>query len=301
MTYNNRHDIDRCLDSLPTADPAARLQVIVVDNASTDGTRERLHAWMGHHPGLADLKVIFNEHNLGFTRAINQALAHARAADILFLNPDTELPPHSLQDLRTRLHSEKRACILAPQFRNADGSVQSSCRRFPRHRDVWFSMLGLGRLFRRSRLFNGWKMGDFDHCHERIVEQAAGAFLLTTLQVVQKIGPWDESYPMFFSDVDWCQRARDLGIPVLFVPSVFVYHRQGGSVEQERPEMILSSHRSFIRYFWRTYTGPAYFLPNLLVSLALIFAAPLRYLWAAIRRQWQSPLSASTKSCRIRP
>lgn len=282
VTYNNREDIPTCLRSLSRADPDARLQVIVVDNASPDGTGDWLHAFQARQNGFAAFQFIKNRENRGFTRAVNQALAYFNAEMVLFLNPDTELPEQSLARLRAFLHNHPDIQVIAPQFRNPDGTVQPSCRRFPRHRDILFSMMGLDLLFPRSKTFNGWKMGDFDHCSGRFVDQPQGAFLLARKEVIRTVGAWDERYPMFFSDVDWCYRVWQAGFRIYFWPEVFVIHHKGKSISADRPAMILSSHRSFIRYFWKTYRNWYSVVPNLLVTSLLLSAAPIRFLLAKL-------------------
>lgn len=282
MAYNNAGEIAACLQSLPPAAPHARLHVTVIDNASTDNTRielQRLQQEMAAvWPDRIALEVIGNAHNAGFTAAVNQGLARVAADDVLFLNPDTVLPPDSLDQLCRLLAPEQGVGCVAPQLRYPDGTVQPSCRRFPTHRDVFFAMLGLNTLFPRSRLFNGWKMGDFDHRQRRFVEQPQGACLLTTARVAREVGHWDDRFRMFFSDVDWCRRLRERGYQILFVPEIRVMHRQGSSIYKSRLKMIFSSHRSFILYFLKYYRGWRWLLPNFTVIALLVAGAPVRCL-----------------------
>ncbi len=279
VTYFSDGVILPCLQSLSAAHPTAKMQIIVVDNHSTDATLEKVKGW---NPGSdrLQLKVVANQRNRGFTAAVNQGLQLAEARFILFLNPDTVLPPGSLQTLLQRMEADPRIAVAAPQLRNPDGSVQPSCRRFPRRRDVLFHMLGLPLLFPHSPRWNYWKMGDFSHQEARPVEQPQGACLLARADVVRTVGPWDESYFMFFSDVDWCRRVQSSGFEIWFLPEVHVIHHQGKSVKAHRPRMILSSHLSFVRYFWKQQARGRYILYNLAVTLLLLVTAPVRMLIA---------------------
>jgi len=285
VTYNSAAELPDCLRSLQPAAGNLALQVLVIDNASGDGTPELLRRFARDKPPFAEFRVITNAENRGFTAAVNQGLALADAALVLFLNPDTVLPEQGLVQLREILHALPEAGVVASQLRYPDGRIQPSCRRFPRHAHIIFSLLGLAHLFPKSRLFNGWKMGDFDHRRDAWVEQPQGAFLLARREVVEAAGPWDESFPMFFSDVDWCKRVHDAGYRIRFTAAVQVEHRQGHSVLRHRPRMILSSHRSFIRYFWKHYRGGRWLLPNLLVSILLVFSGGIRFIvcWVARR------------------
>ena len=278
VTYNSAAHILACLQSLQPAAADAALQVIVVDNASGDSTLALLQEFSQENPPFAEFRIITNSENRGFTAAVNQGLALADAALVLFLNPDTVLPEGGLVQLRQILLAHPEAGVVAPQLRYPDGRIQPSCRRFPRHAHIIFSLLGLAHLFPKSRLFNGWKMGDFDHRRDAWVEQPQGAFLLARREVVDAVGPWDEGFPMFFSDVDWCQRVHAAGYRIRFTAAVQVVHRQGHSVLRHRPRMIVYSHRSFIRYFWRHHRGGRWLLPNLLVSILLVFSGGIRFI-----------------------
>lgn len=282
VTHNNRDDIAPCLDSLAKNRSACTLHICLIDNASTDGTQNHIREIAQRQPFDTFVEPIFNDKNAGFTHAVNQGLAQARssAADyILFLNPDVVLPANAIRSLLP-LFAEHDAGVVAPQLINEDGSLQPSCRRFPRHRDVLFAMTGLAACFRRSAFWNGWKMGDFDHKTSRAVDQPQGAFLLAKRQVVDEIGDWDQGFPMFFSDVDWCLRAKCAGNHIWFSAEVRVLHHRGRSVKARRAQMILSSHRSFIRYFYKHFRGWRWALANALIAVLLVFSGMARYIAA---------------------
>ncbi len=278
VTYQSEDDISACLSSLHAAARGLSLRVLVVDNASTDATLEKLQTTV--REGEIACRLIKNRCNVGFTRAVNQAAAFVKAEYVLFLNPDVVLEHDTLKKLFAVLQQRPAIGVIAPQLRNPDGSVQPSCRRLPRRRDVLYAALGLSTLFPRSAEFNGWKMGDFDHRRERVVAQPQGAFLLCRTRVLEDVGLWDEGFPMFFSDVDWCARVAAKGYAILFAPEARAVHGKGNSVNRRRPEMIITSHRSFIRYFWKYGRGIVWIIPNLTVSMLLLVSGAVRYVLA---------------------
>lgn len=260
------------------------MHVCVIDNASQDGTQEQIQNYLQSPKPDLVLEPILNSKNVGFTKSVNQGLALARnshAEYILFLNPDIVLPGDALLSL-VPLFEARSVDVIAPQLAYEDGSVQPSCRRFPHHRDVLFNVAGLAALFPESAFWNGWKMGDFDHKSSREVDQPQGAFLLARAQVAFEIGKWDEAFPMFFSDVDWCLRVKQAGYRTWFAAETQVLHHQGRSVHAARPQMILSSHRSFIRYFYRHFRGWQWIAPNALTAVLLVFSGAARYIAAQI-------------------
>jgi GT2 family glycosyltransferase len=240
VAYNNGDEILPCLNSLAKNAAHDRvLQIIIIDNASADGTQASIRAFQNRSHAIMEILSLFNRANRGFTAALNQGIRFAKAPFVLFLNPDTVLPENMLDTLRKILDNHSEAGVVAPQLRNADDSVQPSCRRFPQHRDVLFMVIGLAQLFKRSRFFNGWKMGDFGHRQSRYVDQPQGACLFTTKQILERVGEWDERFPMFLSDVDWCRRVADAGYKIRFTTGISVIHHQGKSVFSRRADMIL--------------------------------------------------------------
>ncbi|MFQ5640443.1 MAG: glycosyltransferase, partial [bacterium] len=198
VTYNNELEITACLASALHAAKDVTCEIIIIDNGSKDGTRNKI-AEVISNDQKSRVELVVNTQNLGFTKALNQGLRKSCGEFILALNPDTTLQPASLTILMQTLQEDTKTGLIAPQLLNTDGTVQPSCRRFPRRRDVFFEITGLSLLFPKSRFFNSWKMGDFDHKHRSYVEQPQGACLLFKRQLLTEIGFWDESFPMFFS------------------------------------------------------------------------------------------------------
>lgn len=226
--------------------------------------------------------MIFNEENAGFTRAVNQGvenyfvMAGHELAPVLFLNPDTILPAGSLAALLEKLYAFPEAGVMAPQLVHQDGRIQPSCRRFPTHGDLLCELFGLSRIFSRSARFNRWKMGDFDHRRAAEVEQPQGACLLARPEVVKQTGLWDERFPIFFSDVDWCRRVWEKGWKIRFEPSVQIIHAQGVSVRQVQASAIWSSHLSFWRYLRKYENNWREKFLNLICGSLLVIAAMVR-------------------------
>ena len=276
VTYQNSGEIERSLQSLLRAS-CRTLQILIADNASDDGTREVL-ARVAQSAGAstAAMEVKSLDRNLGFTRALNSLIPRINGEFVLFLNPDTEWPLAGLDRLLGLLQAAPEVGVVAPQLINADGSVQPSCRRFPRLRDVWFEISGLSALFPQSASFSGWKMGDFDHATARDVDQPQGACLLARRATVEAVGLWDESFPMFFSDVDWCRRVWKSGWRIRFEPEVKVLHHRGASVRKRRAAMIWTSHRSFYDYLKKYHQRGGLSLALGLAGIALLITAVVR-------------------------
>ncbi len=270
------------MDSVQSTNKNGKYQAVVIDNASIDET-----AGIVNEKKSKNLAFIQNTVNVGFTKAVNQGIDHASGEHIFILNPDTQFKPASVDALLRKLSADAEIGLVAPQLHFPDGGIQYSCRRFPTFWNVLTEMTGLSRIFHRSKLFNGWKMGYFDHETERDADQPAGAALMVKKDLLDGLGGLDERFPMFFSDVDLCKRIKDMGKRVVFCPDAVITHRGGSTALGRRPSLIASSHLSLIRYFLKHHRGIIDIIPNLLITFLLLIGIPFRIIGNLIfpRRQ----------------
>lgn len=280
VTYNSASHIEACLKSILPQIKTIPAEIIVVDNNSTDETKSVIHHIGNDSPAM---QLIENEKNRYFAPAVNQGLKAASGQYLLILNPDTALRPNALAQLLKVFQDDDSVGVIAPQLVYPDGSVQPSCRRFPRHRDVVFNIFGINRLFPMSKFFNGWKMGDFNHTSPREVDQPQGAALLTSRAVLDEVGLLDEDFPMFFNDVDWCYRVKQAEYKILFEPKAQILHWQGASVNRWKAPMVVSSQVSFFRFFEKHYTHLHQQIFNLLAGFLLYITIPFRFIWVLLR------------------
>lgn len=292
VTFNHEAEIIPCLEAIWASTGDWLTEIIVVDNASHDHTLEYATRFKQNnpHPRFV-LKFIRSATNTGFTRGTNEGLQNARGEFLLLLNPDTRVMPDALEKLVNFLKNRSDVGIVAPQLLFPDGKIQPSCRRFPRRQDILWEISGLSRLFPASDRFNRWKMGNFSHKEIASVEQPQGAALMTHQTAVEKIGRLDDAFPMFFSDVDWCKRFFAAGFKVIFYPFAQIIHQKGSSIYRNRSRMLWSSHKSFIRYFRKYYTGVLNQILNFTIAFILLPLAGLRILTELIVRHFKHKFS----------
>jgi len=242
ISFNGQEFLSQCLGSLKENLRTISHEIIVVDNGSTDGSAE----WIERtHP---DMKLIKNPDNFGFARAVNIGIRSSRGRFIYILNQDLRFRPGATQALLDRLRSEAELGMIGPKFVGFDGIIQYSARCLPRYRHVFYEALLLSRLFPRHREFASWRMGWFDHEHEMYLEQPLGSAMMIPRSVIDKIGVFDERFPIYFNDVDFCHRMRDAGYRALYYPSAVAEHFLGGSTKRRSVAMRIESHRSMYRY-----------------------------------------------------
>ena len=278
VTYNSVGEIVTCLESIVTA-TRLPVSIVVVDNASQDGTADVVQS------SFPDVCLIRNDTNKFYAAANNQGLERVSGEYILLLNPDVVLPNGGIDALVATLERDSQYAAVAPLLIGPDGTRQRSLREFPGLATLWYDLLGLSFLFPHSARFSRWRMGYFDGQTERAVDQPMASCLLIRREVLHQVGLFDESFPMFFNDVDWCARVKKAGLTIMYSPEIKVTHLGGASVNKAKLRMIWMSHRAYWLYLSRLYRENLF--KRLLVDLSwppLMLAALLRSLYWLILR-----------------
>ncbi len=251
VTFNSRAVIGRCLDALQRYQGEASREVIVVDNASADGTADtvaRDYPWV---------RLVRRASNGGLSAAINDGVVASTGIHILQLNPDTHFDRDVTTPLSRYLTDHPDVGILAPKLLNDDGSLQLSCRAFPGYATALFNRYSvLTRLLPGNRYSRDYLMADFDHSAERDVDWVSGAALMFSRAVHDRLGGWDADFFMFNEDVDFCRRAQDAGYRVVYEPAITVYHSIGAS-QSTSSRLVVERHRSMWRYYRKHLRGNA--------------------------------------------
>jgi len=259
VSWNVRELLRQCLrtvdsgqwivnSSLPTTHHPQSTEIIVVDNASSDGTVEMLRA------EFPDVRVIVNDENVGFTRANNQALAVAQGRYLFLLNPDTELRANALQTLFDYAEAYPRVGMIGPQLFYGDGTRQSSRRRFPTLATAFLESTILQQWFPRHRILTRYYMLDTRDDVTQEVDWINGSAMFTRRGVYEQIGGLDEEFFMYSEELDWCYRIKQAGWKIVYLPTAQITHYEGKSSEQAMAQRDIYFNTSKVRYF-RKYRG----------------------------------------------
>ena len=244
VNWNIREDVVNCLRSIEENQPRCEYEVIVVDNASTDGSAEAVRQkfpWV---------RLIVNEQNLGFAAGNNVGLKKASGEYVLFLNSDTIVHRGSFDGLVSFMDGNPEVGGCGPKLLNQDGTVQPSARRFPTLRGIlhYYTILRVVPIFRSE--YRKWHMRDFKHDRRMDVDQVKGAALMARRSIVEELGRMDEAFFMYYEEVDLCYGIKQAGWRVAFVPDVAITHLGGRSMNRmpvDRRVMTLRSMLTFLR------------------------------------------------------
>lgn len=231
VNWNGGELLRSCVESIALAPPSVSYNIIVVDNASSDDSLQRMCAstTVGRR-GEAQLRVVRNSQNVGFAKANNQAFALTTAPLLFLLNSDAEVRQGTIDKLVETLTSEARVGACGPRLINPDGSLQPSVFRNPPA--AWETLLSGFRLYRllprrlRGELLLG---GHWNHARRRRVRRLSGAAMMVRREVVDQIGGLDERFHMYGEDVEWCLRMVRAGWWLIHEPDAIVMHHGRGS------------------------------------------------------------------------
>ncbi len=261
INYNTCDHMRACLASLHANDAAA---VIVVDNASTDGSPEMVRE---QFPGVT---LHANRTNTGYGAAANQAIAACDADYVLLLNSDTLLPRHALPALQDYLDQYPHAAVVGPRLHNVDGTLQASCYPFPTPWHLFLEDSLLGRVAAhipglRERYLRTWR-----HDRARPVPWVLGAALAIRRAAFLAVGGFDPEYFMYFEEIDLCYRLHAAGWQTHFAPVTAITHLGGASTRQHYAEMQYRLFASMQHFYRRHYSGPQLWLLRLCMTPILM-------------------------------
>jgi N-acetylglucosaminyl-diphospho-decaprenol L-rhamnosyltransferase len=270
VSYNVRELLLQCIDSLRHDGVE---HIVVVDNASTDGSAEAARS--------AGVDVLALDTNLGFGSGANRGVARTATPYVIICNPDLEVEPGTNKALVEVLDGDDRVAVVAPRIETPDGRLYPSARTFPDMVDAAGHAF-LHFVWRDNPFSRRYKMLDWDHATAGDVDWAAGTYFLVRRSAWDVVAGFDEAFFMYLEDVDLCWRLKQAGWRTRYEPAARVVHAIGRSTDQTPYRMIAEHHRSLMRYASKTMRGPRRALLPVVAA-----ALGLRTLLAWVQRWWR--------------
>lgn len=242
-SWNTIDDLRACLQSLRENQDEANFEVLVIDNASSDGSPDMVEQ------EFPEFRLLRQTTNLGFTGGHNLAIKERRGHHVALLNSDTVVHKGAIKTLVEYMREHPEVGIVGPKLLNPDGSLQYSCRKFPNPVAAAFRNTFLGRLFPNNKYTRDYLMQDWDHSQPQTVDWLSGAAMFIRKEVIDTVGVLDNNLFMYCEDVDLCKRAWLGNFQVMYLPEAVITHAIGRSTDKAANKMIVRFHRSMFRYY----------------------------------------------------
>ncbi|MFP4082409.1 MAG: glycosyltransferase family 2 protein [Candidatus Aminicenantes bacterium] len=269
VNWNTRDLLRQCVESIKAHIRNITYQIVVVDNASSDGSAEMVEK------SFPEVNLIKNKENQGFGRANNQGLAQAKGKYILFLNSDVKVNARCLDRMFEFMEKNPEVGASSCRLTFPDGSLQHSCRKFPSFKVFFPLVLGLRYFFPRMKVFRDYLMLDWGHSDTREVDQIMGSFMFTRARALRQVGGFDERYWMYFEEVDLCLRMKKAGWKIVHYPDASAVHFLSKSSGQwPETRRILEFQKSLLKYFKKNRKSYEYLILWALSKIKYLFLAP---------------------------
>jgi GT2 family glycosyltransferase len=265
VNYNTRELLLNCLRSVYEQTREGFVKVVVVDNASRDGSAATV---AGAFP---QVELIANTENRGFAAANNQGLRIAEGRYVLLLNPDTIILDQAVEKAVAFADQNPDVAVVGCQVLENEKTIQRTCFAFPSLLGLILAGTGLNRIFPRSRIFARHNMGWWDRDTQREVDVVSGMFFLVRQEAIRRIGLMDEDYFVYAEETDWCWRFWRAGWRCVFFPSARIIHLDGGgkSTAQASVKMYVQLQKSLLLFFRKHLGRCSCFLARMVFILTM--------------------------------
>ena len=296
VSWNARKYLMQCVASLLDQACPYPIEIIVVDNASSDGSAD---AVTNCYPNV---RLIRNTENVGFAKANNIGVSVSSGRYLCFVNSDVKVLPDCINRLVDYCEEHADVGMAGPRIIGRDGKLQRSCRGFPNVWNMFCRALALDSLFPRSKMFTGYSLSYWPHDCLRRVDVLSGCFWLVRREALSQVGLLDETFFMYAEDMDWCRRFWAQHWPVVFVPAAEAIHYGGASSSNSPVRFYIEKQRADLQY-WRKHHSrlavASYFVISCLhVSLRAAGYAIAMVFRKSARRLYQYKLKRSVTCLR---
>ena len=256
ISWNTKELLRECLKSIFEHVGEVDYEVIVVDNASTDGSPEMVK------DDFPQITLIENSRNSGYAAACNQGIKATKSKYVLLLNSDILICDTAIEKVVRYADKHPQVGVIGCQVWESKDEIMMTCFRFPSVANLFLSASGLSRLFKHNRILGREQMRWWDRKSERQVDVVPGVFMLVRREAIDQVGFLDEEFFFYSEEVDWCYRFSKVGWTTMFWPDAKIIHIGGGGQSSRKTPVkayvnlvkgklrYFKKHHSFINYLF---------------------------------------------------
>lgn len=288
--WNTCDILHDCLISIYEQESDIDYEIIVVDNASTDGSVEMLRK------EFPQVVLIANTENRGLAAANNQGIKLAKGRYVLLLNSDTKILDNAISKSVAFADSHPNSAVVGCRVLNPDQTLQPTCFMFPSILNMLLSSSYLYKVFPKSTFFGREMMSWWGRMDTREVDVVTGCFMLVRQEAIKQVGMVDEQFFMYAEETDWCYRIKQAGWKVLFTPIAEIIHLGEASSKKIKPTMVLQLRASILLFFKKHKGKLSYGVACLLVSLFFFVRVPFWLVMAVFSKSMRHQCLQTTRT-----
>ncbi|WKA47178.1 glycosyltransferase family 2 protein [Geobacillus zalihae] len=264
VNYNTPKLTVEAIESILKSKTKYSYEIIVVDNHSSD---DSVRILKGKFPNIV---VIENKQNVGFSKANNQAIKLSKGRYILLLNSDTIVREDTIEKMIEFMDKNKKVGASGCKVILPNGELDWACHRgFPTPEASFYYLVGLARLFPRSRRFNQYHLGYMNLNEPHPIDCLVGAFMMVRREVIEQVGLLDEEFFMYGEDIDWCYRIKQAGWEIYYCPFTSIIHYKGASSKKKPFKIVYEFHRAMFLFHKKHYARKYPFIVNYFVYMGI--------------------------------
>jgi len=281
VSYNVKDFLEQALESVNRALNGISSEVIVVDNNSVDGSVQMLQK------RFPNVDVIASKENLGFSGGNNLALKKATGQYIVLLNPDTLVQEDTFHKLIDFFENNPQASAATCKILNPDGTFSIDCRHsIPTPSTAFWKLLGLNKLFPKSKIFGRYNLTYLDENDTYPVEAISGSFMMIKKEIVDKTGLLDETFFMYCEDIDYCHRINQQGGKIYYVPDTQIIHYKGESTKVNNIDYVITFNKSLYQFYKKHYQQKYIYPFKWFILLGVIFRGLIIYTKNTVKKYY---------------
>lgn len=247
VSWNAKKYLEECMRSILNCTESYDVEIIIVDNASSDGSPEFIKQ---NYP---DVKLICSYENLGFAKANNIGIAYSRGKYLFLINSDVVVYPNCFKSMVEYMEQHPEIGLLGPRILGTDNKVQRSCMGYPSLWNTFCRAILLDNVFPHTKLFSGFMMKYWAHDSIKEVDIINGCFWSVRRRAIEEVGFLDEGFFMYAEDMDWCKRFNNAGWKVVYFPLAEALHYGGASSSRSPVRFYIEMQRANLRFWGKHY------------------------------------------------
>jgi len=290
VNWNTKDLLQNCIESVYQQAGDIQYEIIVVDNASSDGSAGMVTKNFQH------VTLIRNSQNRGFAAANNQGMAIAKGRYVLLLNSDTVVLDGGIAKTVSFADTDPQAAVVGCRVLNPDTTLQPTCFMFPSLLNLFLSSTYLYKLFPNGKFFGREQMTWWSGDEAREVDVVSGCFMLVRRKAIELVGMMDAQYFMYAEETDWCYRFKKAGLKVVFAPVAQIIHFKGASTVQRSADMVIQLRLSILRFFRKHHCAFVYGIACLLTALFFAIRVPAWLFIGLLGRKRHAEAAVKTRA-----